>query len=93
MPKKGTHFRSKSSKRGFLTINSNQIKDNKTEKQTIYANNDKSHSTTKSKSNNSSSNKNNTNSNNNIDNINDTITSNPSLDPSENEPPDQSTGE
>ena len=59
------------------------IKGNKTEKQTSYANNDSSHTTTKSK-NNSNSNNNNTNSYSSNDNIQDTITPNPS---------DQSAGE
>ena len=80
-------------KKVFITIGNNQIKDNKTEKQTIYANIDSSHTVTKNKDNNSNINNSNTNNNNNTDNIQDTITPNPSLNPSENEPPDQSTAE
>ena len=76
-------------KKVFITTDNNQVKDSKTEKQTIYANNGSSHTTTKNKDNNN----NNTNSNNNSDNIQDTVTPNPSPNPSENEPPDQSTGE
>ena len=81
-------------KRFSLTTENNEIKDNKTEKQTTYANNNSSHITaTKKKNSNSNINSNNTNGNSNNDNIQDTITPNPSPNPSENEPPDQSIGD
>ena len=64
-------------KKVLITTDNNQIKVNKTEIQTIYANNDSSHTTTKSKENKSNINDDNTNSNNNSDNIQDTITPNP----------------
>ena len=71
-------------KKVFLTTDNNQIKDNKREKETPDANNDSSHTTAK---NNTSNNNTKTNGNNNNDNIQDTITPNLSLNPSENEPP------
>ena len=74
-------------KKVSLTTDNNEIKDNKTVKQTIYANNDSSHITaTKTKNSNSNNNNNNANGNNNNDNIQDTITPNPSPNPSENQP-------
>ena len=89
-----THFRSKSSKKSFLTTNNDQIKDNKKEKQAIYANKDSNHTIAiERKNNNSENNNNNTNDISNNGNIQDTITVNPSTDPSENEPPNQLSGE
>ena len=77
----------------MVITDNNQIKDNKTENQTVYVNNDGSHTITKRKNSNSSNSNNSTNnnisSNNNNDNIKDTIAPNSS----ENEPPYESTGE
>ena len=80
-------------KKVFFTTDNNQIKYNKIEKQTIYATNDRIHTTTKSNNNKSNNYINDTNSSNKNDNIQDIITLNLSPNPPENESPDQPTGE